>query len=499
MDQLMAHLDTHCNGIVESILDGPSCTWPMETVERLLLRKDFDINLKLRHDLTVTARALRSCETRLIKILDKRFRLGLDKDRGPTQSLLSIAAANGYDLAVKFLLSLPKVDVNEEFSPGTLPLFASASEGSTRSVQHLLNHPGIDVNKKSKHLERTALSVAAERGHLKIVQLLLQCPGIDINTRDCFGQTPLYLSSHKGYNLIVELLLSRPKIRPGIADFTGRTALWTATRYDEEWARGNRLGVSHIHRSPSVIHPPQGSIETVLSLLLSRPEIDVNQSDSKDRNTPLMNAARSGKLQWITIILQQAKVDLNAVNSDGETAMGIALSHRDPSVAKLLLMKGAGYKGEDGGFDELAYHAARYDYYDLMKAILRQYPDVSLDERDELDRTAIWHAADNNSSKMVHLILSHGANIDILDKTKQKPIDIASRKKYHRIEAILREAESAPTQSISIPTWAPRPSIISWCHDLKRCVSREPDDIELLSIGIDAVSLAPDFRGAIRV
>jgi ankyrin repeat protein len=51
--------------------------------------------------------------------------------------------------------------------------------------------------------------MAAKNGHEAVVKLLLETGKVDIDSKDCYGQTPLWIAAENGHKAIVKLLRSR--------------------------------------------------------------------------------------------------------------------------------------------------------------------------------------------------------------------------------------------------------------------------------------------------
>ena len=85
-------------------------------------------------------------------------------EKGPMKkTLLHFACEKNESEIVKFLLSLPTVNVNSVDDDERTPLISSVYLGSTDIIELLLNHPQIDLNIKDKN-QKIAYDVALNRG-----------------------------------------------------------------------------------------------------------------------------------------------------------------------------------------------------------------------------------------------------------------------------------------------------------------------------------------------
>jgi ankyrin repeat protein len=90
----------------------------------------------------------------------------------PSMNALNLAAFNGYEQEVQFLLATQKYDINIKDNTGTKPLMYASRNGHDNIVQTLLER-GADVNAQGRH-HGNALQAASFKGHDNIVQTLLE-------------------------------------------------------------------------------------------------------------------------------------------------------------------------------------------------------------------------------------------------------------------------------------------------------------------------------------
>jgi len=90
-------------------------------------------------------------------------------------------------------------------SKGNSALHVAAEEGDDENLIYLIEKKKFDANQKNKW-GSTALHFAAWNGHAKIVEYLLSLPNIEINAKNSLGSTPLYCAKKKGHKNIVRLL-----------------------------------------------------------------------------------------------------------------------------------------------------------------------------------------------------------------------------------------------------------------------------------------------------
>lgn len=155
------------------------------------------------------------------------------------QTALKRAAYNGVTEVVRLLLAMPDIAINAADIEGNTALIDAAVYGhdDAQSVRLLLAMPGIDINAVG-YRRLTALTWAASNGCTEVVRLLLEMPGIDINAADINGWTALMSAVSGGYTEIVRLLLAMPGIAINAANKEGNTALMLAAA---GWYRGSEI------------------------------------------------------------------------------------------------------------------------------------------------------------------------------------------------------------------------------------------------------------------
>lgn len=134
--------------------------------------------------------------------------------------------------AVREALANPATDVNETAADGFTPLISAIMKHTNEYnnldiIRLLLDRPDLDVNKRHAVWEDTALMRAVMKGHdkMEIIRLLLARPDIDVNIVDSYHSTALMNAIYTGNLEIPRLLLTRPELDVNVSDMHGWTAL----------------------------------------------------------------------------------------------------------------------------------------------------------------------------------------------------------------------------------------------------------------------------------
>jgi uncharacterized protein len=168
----------------------------------------------------------------------------------------------------------------------------------------------------------------------------LTARGFDPNTRDPRGQVALILALQAENMAVAEALLARPETQVGLVNSVGESALMMAALKGQmDWclrllARGapvNQQGWTPLHYAAT------GPDPKIVQLLLERgATVD---SESPNRTTPLMMAARYGKEESVRLLLGQG-ADLKRTNDLNMTAADFARGAGRESLAAQLSKSG---------------------------------------------------------------------------------------------------------------------------------------------------------------
>lgn len=178
------------------------------------------------------------------------------------------------------------------------PLHVATTLGCTQFVQHLLHlKPELVEVLDSRY--RSALHLATTKGHFDIVQALVRVrEGRQMClARDRDSKNPLHIAAMEGHGRILEELVGAIPHAARVRLDSGETILHLCVKHQQL----NNLSLL-LHRIPD-------------------PEF-VNAKDN-DGNTILHLAVSGQQFEIVKHVLQNTKIDVNATNACGHTAMDI--------------------------------------------------------------------------------------------------------------------------------------------------------------------------------
>lgn len=222
-------------------------------------------------------------------ILEPSLEKATFKDQMDNTWLSELAASED----IKTLKSLLQkgANVNEIVQDNKLSVLQVAVyTNRIKAVKFLLTLPGININHEQVDKD-TALGIACVRDYTKIVRLLLKSKTIQINTLNNQKLSPLLFAAIQGNTRIVNLLLKDARTNVDLQGLNEATALYTA-------AHG-------------------GHCEVVKSLLKAGADASLKAKEKDNRYYLPMDAAIAlGHTEVVSLLLRDAKIKrvLNELN-----------------------------------------------------------------------------------------------------------------------------------------------------------------------------------------
>jgi ankyrin repeat protein len=160
--------------------------------------------------------------------------------------------------------------------------------------------------------------------------------------------------------------------------------------------------------------------------------------DEANRNggTAIMYAALSGSVDTVSLLIEH-RADVNSAARNGWTALMIASAKDYADIAKLLLERGA-----------TPDHVDVYSWTPLMRAayeghlrttkLLLEHGVTTLNRRGENGMTALHLAVLKEKTDIAKLLLSEGADPEIVDNLGRAALDIAKENKGLELQKLMK-------------------------------------------------------------
>lgn len=166
----------------------------------------------------------------------------------------------------------------------------------------------------------------------------------------------------------------------------------------------------------------QGRVQLV-EYLLKLDDCEIEASDDSNA-TPLILAVLKGNATIVEWLLNKG-ANVNHQNAQGHSALQYACSKGWSDVVALLLKGGADVNVRDKRGDTSLHRLASLGRLELLKDLLAHHPKPNLDAQNAEGNTAMHIACEDDEVSSALLLLDHGASVDIENKEKKTPFDLA--------------------------------------------------------------------------
>ena len=311
---------------------------------------------------------------------------------------------------------------SSEFRDGESPLVTAVQNGDLASVKVLMPY-SVDTDVQE------GLFFSAANGNTDILRCFIENEAdIDACT-EYRNLTPLMLASKNGHTNAVNVLLQYGA-NVALTDASGFTALHYACKW---------------HGSPGVLSclisngadvDARSSFNPVFSIPSENGYADMNAAKVRTINTnsdngvtPLMIAAREGRLNVVTFLIKEG-VDVSLPDYDGRTALHFAVGSSDNSceILSCLIENGADInKGRIDNQTPLMV-AVKKGHISVATFLIERGADVDL--QDENGNTALHHAlyGSDVSCEILSCLIGRGADVNGVNKVKHTPLMIAAKR-----------------------------------------------------------------------
>ncbi|XP_065839304.1 ankyrin-3-like isoform X1 [Oscarella lobularis] len=350
-----------------------------------------------------------------VKLAEKLIRLGLDVNEAHSDGYTSLhwACEKGHlDLAQFLIQNCANLEI--ESKSGYTP-FLVACNCERVGVVDLLISKGCNIYAKRKRGDG-ALAMASWRGNVKLAEKLIRL-GLDVNEAQVFCKTSLHWAAQNGHLELAEFLIKN----------------------------GANLEVEDENGStPILLSAAVGNFD-LLDMLISK-GCDV-QAKNKVGNGVLGIASANGRVEMVKKLL---KMRFSQFETDyfGRTSLHWAATYNEREVAEVLIERGANVEAKDKrgrtpflravlyGHNEFANfllskgcnrHAIDHKGHGaLALACIEKHYETAewlLSKFNDQDINSVLHlAAQSDDDRIVSLLISNGADIEVQDEWGCTPL-----------------------------------------------------------------------------
>ncbi|KAF5296333.1 hypothetical protein FQA39_LY12550 [Lamprigera yunnana] len=344
----------------------------------------------------------------------------------PNRPIIELLVKNGADINITnstgncclhYLASKAEDTIIEDFSDeyevniqnneGHTPLHLAVKNRNSSTTKLLLTK-GADVNIIDYRNNNSCLHWAVNVADQEIVKILLD-NGADVGLLNSTGETPLMFAERLQFNNIVSIINQQETFEKCKDLFE---AVENGHVYTVQTLVNNGLDINSQNENGETllliaircVHIP------IMDWLISKgAKIDIVSNRS---SSALHFAACMGDCVSVRCLIEGG-VDVNILNSDGDTAIALALRHEKISIAEILLDHNAEiYVTPPRNFKHSCLHyAVKSGSEAIVLRILESGYNVDKVNADAT--TALHEAIYCKNFNLVQLLIKHGANVNI--------------------------------------------------------------------------------------
>ena len=348
-----------------------------ETVRYLVGLPDVEVNHEENKGFTALHFAVQEGHDDVVEVL---IDAGADIDARTSEGCTHLHyACGGGKLAIVKVLVKAGADVCATYSEGTTCVMSAVHDRHTETVRYLVSLPDVDVNHEEND-SFTALHFAVQEGHHDVVEVLIDA-GADIEAKSSEGCAPLHYACGDGKLAIVKLLV-KAGADVCATDDQGSTCLNVAS--------GN------------------GHTETV-RYLVGLTEVDVNAANDHSCTSLHAAVMRNNERHpEIGQVLIDAGADIEAKNGQGRSPLLMACQVGKLDVVKMLVKAGADVCATDNQGATCLILAAYFGHTETVRYLVG-LPEVDVNHTTEGGETALHYASRENHPDVVRVLVEHGA------------------------------------------------------------------------------------------
>ncbi|XP_067660836.1 ankyrin repeat domain-containing protein 50-like [Haliotis asinina] len=443
-------------------------------VTELFIRRGADINLVDKFGSNILHLASLGGDVEVMKHVLSKNMLDINGRVTCGKTAVMMAAENRHKEMVEFLVD-QGADVSLVDGTGDNILHCACRGGNAEVVKYILLQEKVDINSLGHH-QKTPLMIAGERGHTEVLQLFLHracCDGradvvkellllnlVDINRRGRQRMTSVMLAAKHGHIEVVELLIKYGADLT-LKDEKSNNILHIASDGGQFDVMKYVLSLNSVNvnirgrggRRPVMIAAEKGYKEMVE--LLVRHKANLLLGDRRGDNT-LHRACNGGHFDVVKYILSLNSVDINSRGWNGRRPVMIAAEKGYQEMVELLEKHGANLLLSDRRGDNTLHRACCGGHFDVVKYIL-SLNSVDINSRGWLRRTPVMEAAEKGHKEVVELLVKHGADLSLYEKSGRNILHNAC---YRGLYDIVKYVLSLKSVDINSRGWKKRTPVM---------------------------------------
>ena len=370
-----------------------------ETVRYLAGLPEVDINHKGKDRDTALHKAVYKGHSKMVQVLiDAGADIEVTGDFGRSPLLVASTLGN-LRIAKMLVKSDARVCVTDH--DGDTCLTLAAHFGNTKTVRYLASLPKVEVNYPARD-QYTALHSAVNQVHPGVVQVLIDA-GADLDAKDLCGNSPLD-HAIRGEDIVCVKML----VEAGAA----------LSEAGKEVKSSLLLAVHTATSSAEIVH-----------YLVGLPQVDVHEV--RDGSSVLFTAVRwgcHGDDEVVKVLIDAGAV-IEAKDEEGQSPLLVASSRGSTPIVKVLVEAGAKVCVTDNEGDTCLICAVRNEKWGHTETVsyLAGLKDVDVNHKGQNMRTALHCAVDKGHIYVVQVLIDAGADIEAKDNMGHSPLHLACR------------------------------------------------------------------------
>lgn len=415
----------------------------------LFLRQGADMNLKPDQCTPLEWAASKGSVTVINRLLDEEDRRQERLKEHQYAACMARAVEDCHLPIVKILVERRGVGVETTNHYGQSGFTKTISGGDIDLLRYLIQH---GASPKTPSAKAEALIEAVDGEYLEILRILIEEAKFDPNAKTENHKTALYkvaevsgktdTGESQGMEIIRYLLAHGAD--PMLTSTDGEIPLHAAALGDQVdkveilLKYGSDVTYKGTGWTP-IDRAARYSSLKVFPILLSWPIKDPMRQKTYREET-LQVAARWGKRELLMEILKMEDgVDVNAVDSSGQTALLIAIENGCVPVARMLIRNNArqDIADKEGQYPILA--AARKGLELVVRDLIKVQNSLALQIKDKDENSALHLAAKGQHENTIKVLLEGGADRDDMNVYGETALDIAEERKMKEVVKVLED------------------------------------------------------------